>query len=114
MQSRSIRMDLGEKVSRLEGPVTIYQGEMLILADSATYDWQKQSVQAHGVKAKMQGLIVRSDRADFTTLPDKRQRVSFLDTFVPRLQRPLHDEKFVVQCLKVEIGIGDFGYQGYP
>lgn len=82
MQSRSIRMDLGEKVSRLEGPVTIYQGEMLILADSATYDWQKQSVQAQGVKAKMQGLIVRSDRADFTTLPDKRQRVSFLDTFV--------------------------------
>ena len=57
-----------------------------------------------------QSLLVR----DIGCQPAVKPEFGFLDTFVPRLQRPLHDEKFVVQCLKVEIGIGDFGYQGNP
>lgn len=77
LQSRSVRMNLDSKVAGLEGPVTIYQGEVLILAESAVYDWEKQSVKAKGVKAKIQGLILRSDEASIEVLPNKSQHISF-------------------------------------
>lgn len=65
VQTRSLSADLETKVATLEGPLSIYQGEMFSRAARGSYNWENKDMDAYDVRTKVQGLLVRSSHIEY-------------------------------------------------
>lgn len=74
--------DFNLKNAKLKGPVTIYQGESLTLANSGEYDWEKGEATIEEVRAKVEGLLVRGSRLEYKQDTDGKDYLVFYDAFV--------------------------------
>lgn len=57
--------DLNERVARLKGPLVIYQGDTLTHAEGGYYDWGKGEATITGIRAKVNGLLVRGSSIEY-------------------------------------------------
>lgn len=60
-----LQVDLEKKNIYLKGPLTIYQGESLTLAETAVYDWEKGHLDAQNIRSKVTGILVRGSRVEY-------------------------------------------------
>lgn len=81
VSASEIVMDLGRRNVQLRGPLTIYQGESLTLADNGTYNWEEQSLDARNVRSKVTGILVRGSRIEYAKDAQGRNFMRVHDAF---------------------------------
>ncbi|MBR5887428.1 MAG: hypothetical protein IKZ07_04375 [Akkermansia sp.] len=60
-----IVVNLQKKQLSFSGPLSIYQGESLTLAERGSYDWATSTMSAEKIKSKVTGIIIRGSKAEF-------------------------------------------------
>lgn len=71
--TQDVEIRLPETTAYMSGPLTLYQGENLIMAESGTYNWETNKLTARTIRGKLQGIIVRGAEIEFITLEDGRR-----------------------------------------
>lgn len=71
--TQDAEINLADSTAYMSGPLTLYQGESLIMAESGTYNWETNKLTARTVRGKLQGIIVRGSEIEFITLEDGRR-----------------------------------------
>lgn len=83
MQAPSATALLDEQVINLNGPITIYQKEILAKASKgATFNWKDNTASAEGVRAKVNGLLVRGSAIEYKTDAEGKRYVVIRDAYV--------------------------------
>ncbi len=82
VSAASLTADMGKKRAILGGPLTIYQDETLVRAESGIYNWEKETLEARGVRAKVRGLLVRGSSVGYGADEKGRQYMSITDAYV--------------------------------
>lgn len=63
---QSMSADLNNHVAHMAGPLTLYREEMMVrAAGNGVYDWQENSITLDGIRAKINGLIIRGSSAEY-------------------------------------------------
>lgn len=63
---QSMSADLNNHVANMAGPLTLYREEMMVrAAGNGVYDWQNNSITLDGIRAKINGLIVRGSSVEY-------------------------------------------------
>ena len=66
MQVHAMQADMQQGVAALEGPLTLCRDEMMVrAAGNGTYDWKAGQVSLSGVRAKVNGLLVRGSAIEY-------------------------------------------------
>lgn len=65
VQASHISADLATSVATLDGPLAIYQGESLTRAQHGTFNWETQSLDIEGIRAKVNGILIRGSRIEY-------------------------------------------------
>ncbi len=74
---------LDQQVIDLSGPITIYQKEILAKAtDGAQFNWKDNTAQAKGVRAKVNGLLVRGSSIEYKVDEKGTRYVVIHDAYV--------------------------------
>lgn len=71
--TQDVEIHLPDTTAYMSGPLTLYQGENLIMAESGTYNWETNKLTAHTIRGKLQGIIVRGAEIEFITLEDGKR-----------------------------------------
>lgn len=83
MQAKSISADLGTGVATLEGPLTIYNRDVLVRChNNATYDMNSKIARMEGVRAKVGGLVIRGSSIEYLTDAAQKQYIAIHDAYV--------------------------------
>ncbi|MGN0864550.1 MAG: hypothetical protein ACI4P8_00195 [Akkermansia sp.] len=83
MQASAVVVDLKQQTATLNGPVVLYQGDMMIRGrEGATYDWQNGNAIVRGVRAKVNGLIIRGSSVESKTDASGKQYLVIHDAYV--------------------------------
>ena len=82
IQAKRIRVDLDKKTAALDGPLTVYLGETLTLAEGGSYDWERMVVDIQKVRAKVSGIIVKGARVEYKTDDKGKQFMRIHDAYV--------------------------------
>ena len=70
-----VSADLEKEILKLRGPVIIYDHDIMVKVDGtgnaathdASYDWENEIIQANGIRAKMNGFIIRGSKITYAT-----------------------------------------------
>lgn len=73
--SPHVSADLEKEILKLRGPVIIYDHAIMAkvdgtgndATDDASYDWEKEIIQANGIRAKINGFIIRGSKITYAT-----------------------------------------------
>ena len=71
--TQDVEIHLPDSTAIMHGPLTFYQGESLIMAESGSYNWETNRFTARTVRGKLQGIIIRGSDIEFVTLEDGRR-----------------------------------------
>ena len=82
IQAETIVVDLDKKTAELGGPLTVYMGETLTLADSGTYNWEEMTADIKGVRSKVTGIIVRGSRVTYAKDKEGKNYMQIQDAYV--------------------------------
>ena len=82
IQAETIVVDLDKKTAELGGPLTVYMGETLTLADSGTYNWEEMTADIKGVRSKVTGIIVRGSRVTYAKDEEGKNYMQIQDAYV--------------------------------
>lgn len=82
IQAETIVVDLDKKTAELSGPLTVYMGDTLTLADSGTYNWEEMTADIHGVRSKVTGIIVRGSRVTYAKDEEGKNFMQIQDAYV--------------------------------
>ncbi len=80
--AQQVMADTEERIATLIGPLTIYQGETLAVAEEGTYDWENEIARVSNVRAKTGGVIVRGSDAEYGRNAAGRERMVIEHAFV--------------------------------
>lgn len=62
----SMSADLNNHIATLSAPLTLYRGEMMVRASGeGRYDWQNSVITLEGIRAKINGLIIRGSSVEY-------------------------------------------------
>lgn len=83
MQARRITADLDAGVAKLEGPLTVYNGDVLVRCKGdATYDLNSKIARMEGIRAKVGGMIIRGSSIEYHTDAAEKQYIIIRDAYV--------------------------------
>lgn len=83
MQARSITADLTTGLATLEGPLTIYNSDVMVRCKgNATYDLNSKIARMEGIRAKVGGMIVRGSSIEYHSDADQKQYLVIRDAYV--------------------------------
>lgn len=82
VNAKTIQAGLNDKQAKLTGPLTVYQGETLTLADKGIYDWGKEELDVYNVRTKVQGLLVRGSHIEYRKDEAGKQFMRIHDAYV--------------------------------
>lgn len=83
MQAPRAVAQLDQQVIDLSGPITIYQKEILAKAkEGAQFNWKDNTAQAKGVRAKVNGLLVRGSSIEYKVDEKGARYVVIHDAYV--------------------------------
>lgn len=83
MQAQRISADLSDGLATLEGPLTIYNSDVLVRCKgNATYDLNSKVARMEGIRAKIGGLIVRGSSVEYHTDAADKQYIVIKDAYV--------------------------------
>lgn len=75
--------NLAENVAELHGPLTVCQSEMLLRSSGGgTYRWGSATAELNGVRAKVNGMLVRGSRIEYTKDAQGRNVITIHDAYV--------------------------------
>lgn len=80
--AREVTVDLENKKVTLTGPLTIYRGESLTLAEGGTYDWKNSTMEAHKVRSKVTGILVRGSKVEYARDKEGKSYMRIQDAYV--------------------------------
>lgn len=87
----AIEAKLDSSDAVLEGPVTIYQDEVMVRGeDGGFYNWKDKRTAVNKVRLKVNGLMVRGSRIEYNTDADGKEYITVHDAYVTTedVQRP--------------------------
>lgn len=73
INAQSLEANIPESIATMKGPLTMYQGDNLLLAESGTYNWKTKVLTATTFRGKLQGIILRGSEIEFVTTEDGRR-----------------------------------------
>lgn len=79
--SGEIVVDLEKKQVTLAGPLTIYQGESLSVAESGSYDWSTSTMLAQKVRSKISGILIRSSSVEYRKDKEGKRYMQMHDAY---------------------------------
>lgn len=71
-----------DTTAELRGPVTMYQRETMMRSSSATYDWGTGQATMQGVRAKVNGMLVRGSHIEYGKDRAGRNVITIHDAYV--------------------------------
>ena len=77
-----VSANLEEQVADLEGPLTVRQGEMMMRGQGGAYHWDSGLAELNGVRAKVNGLLVRGSAVEYTKDGRGRNCITIHDAYV--------------------------------
>ena len=105
--STKITAGFDSKQAELEGPLVIYQGETLTLAESGYYDWGKGEADVQNVRAKVNGLLVKGSRMEYKKDAEGKNYIVIYDTYVST--EDVEKPSMWVGAGKLTVYPGDYG-----
>ncbi|MBR5894454.1 MAG: hypothetical protein IKZ13_02785 [Akkermansia sp.] len=82
VDAAELTADMSASQAILTGPLTVYQGESLTLAERGVYDWKKERLDVYGVKAKVSGLLVRGSHIEYAKDDEGKNFMRIHDAYV--------------------------------
>lgn len=83
MQAKRISADLDAGTAQLDGPMTVYHGDVLMRSSgSATYDMKSRHAKMGSVRAKVGGILIRGSSIEYRTDADGKQYIVISDAYV--------------------------------
>ncbi len=82
VSAAGITADMGRHRAILEGPLTIYQDESVTRAEGGIYDWENETLEVKGVRAKVRGLLVRGSSVGYGTDAKGKRFMTIRDAYV--------------------------------
>lgn len=80
---QGVEAHLENKQATVKGPLTLYREDMLVrAAGNGTYQWDKSEITLHGIRAKVNGLIVRGSSIEYKKDAEGKQFVVIHDAYV--------------------------------
>ncbi len=80
--AQQVAADTEQRIATLFGPLTIYQGETLAIAEGGTYDWGNEVAHVSNVRTKTGGVIIRGSEAEYGRNALGRERMVIQHAFV--------------------------------
>lgn len=65
VNAKIIEGNLDTHVATLTGPLIVYQGETLTMAERGTYNWDDEDLDVYNVRTKVQGLLIRGSHIEY-------------------------------------------------
>lgn len=79
----ALEAQLESGIASLEGPVTVYQDEVLVRgADGGFYNWKEKRTAVNKVRIKVNGLMVRGSRIEYATDAEGKEYITVNDAYV--------------------------------
>lgn len=83
MQASSLSADLSKGIATLTGPMTIYNGDVLVrCAEGGTYDMNSKVARMGGLRAKVGGIIIRGSGIEYHTDAAGKPYIVIYDAYV--------------------------------
>lgn len=83
MQAQRIIADLSAGTATLEGPITVYNSDVLVRCKgNATYDLNSKVARMEGIRAKVGGMLVRGSSIEYHTDASEKQYIVIRDAYV--------------------------------
>lgn len=83
MQAQRITADLSAGLATLEGPITIYNSDVLVRCKgNATYDLNSKVARMEGIRAKVGGMIIRGSSIEYHTDAAEKPYIVIRDAYV--------------------------------
>lgn len=83
MQAQRITADLTAGLAKLEGPLTLYNSDVLVRCKGdATYDLNSKIARMEGIRAKVGGLIIRGSSIEYHTDAEEKPYIIIRDAYV--------------------------------
>lgn len=83
LQASAVQLDLQKQEASLDGAFTAYQDDILVRgAEGGTYAWKNGEAKLNGVRAKVDGLIVRGSSIEYHKDAAGKQYMVIHDAFV--------------------------------
>lgn len=83
MQAKRLTADLQKGLAQLDGPMSIYNGDVLVrCADGGTYDMNSKVARMGGLRAKVGGIIIRGSSIEYHTDADGKAYLVIHDAYV--------------------------------
>lgn len=83
MQAQRITADLTAGLAKLEGPLTIYNSDVLVRCKGdATYDLNSKIARMEGIRAKVGGMIIRGSSIEYHTDAAEKNYLVIRDAYV--------------------------------
>lgn len=83
MQAQRITADLSGGLATLEGPITIYNSDVLVRCKgNATYDLNSKVARMEGIRAKVGGMIIRGSSIEYHTDAAEKPYIVIRDAYV--------------------------------
>ena len=82
IHARGMAANLQDNVAELQGPITIYQQEIMLRSDSGSYNWKGGTARLSSVRAKVNGLLVRGSSIEYTKDKRGRNLITIHDAYV--------------------------------
>lgn len=77
-----LKADMGGQKASLTGPMRIYQGESLTLAEQGEYDWVNEKMEAHNVRAKVNGILLKGSKVEYLKDEEGKNFMRIHDAYV--------------------------------
>ncbi len=78
----TIRADMAAKRAYIEGPMIVYQDESVTRAESGIYDWNTETLEAKGVRTKVNGILVRGSSVSYGNDAQGKRFLTIRDAYV--------------------------------
>lgn len=82
VNANSIQAGLDNKQATLTGPLTVYQGETLTLAENGIYNWGTEELDIYKVRTKIQGLLIRGSHIEYRKDAENKQFMKIHDAYI--------------------------------
>lgn len=77
-----LKADMGGQKASLTGPMRIYQGASLTLAEQGEYDWVNEKMEAQNVRAKVNGILLKGSKIEYLKDDEGKNFMRIHDAYV--------------------------------
>jgi len=82
IQVKELEAQLDKNIIKMKGPFTIFQGLSMLRGESGQFNWNDSLGEIHKLRAKIGGIILQADRAQYTITELGERKITLTQIFI--------------------------------